>query len=297
MVTSCDNQEFPLADRVIFEEGGPAHKRNVGAKFARGRYLAFLDDDIEATPTCLAEMVKVLSQPGVGMVYGKTRNMEFRNRFDGAGSFLTSTGFLWAREENGVEDVGQYDVEEEIFAGKGAFMMLKRSTFDKVGGFEPIYEILAEETDISWAVWFIGEKVMWVPKALLYHAFNTRFKPWNYYYTNKRVYFNGCRNYILMHLKFLEWKNVIRIVPILSIVWFVAGLGMLVTGKVDAGWNIFKGLAYHLFNFKDTLARRAKVQALRTMSDSELFEHIMKKPSVSFYLNRLLNYIKTGRHG
>ena len=299
VVTSDKNANFKYAKTIYFD-GGPAEKRNIGASFATSDYLFFLDDDTELHSEFLYHMAIAMDKPGVGMVYGKTLNMERRTILDNAGSFLTWTGFLWAREESGaVEDKGQFDEPEEIFAGKGAAMALRRDTFDKVGGFDPVYEILAEETDISWKVWFIGEKVMWVPSAVLHHAFNTVYKPWSYYYTNKRVYYNGCRNYLLMHLKFLQWHNAIRILPTLFMVWFLAGLGMLLTGKHQAGWLIWKGLAYHLnpWNIADTLKRRKATQKLRTKSDAELFRTILKQPKFSFYWNRFWHYIKTGRHG
>ena len=299
VVTSKEGMFFEGATTVYLNDG-PSAKRNLGAQHATSGFLFFLDDDTEVEPHFLFEMVKAMQQPSVGMVYGKTLNMERRNMLDNAGSFLTWTGFLWAREESGaIEDIGQFDEQEEIFAGKGAAMALRRDTFDKVDGFDPVYEILAEETDISWKVWFIGEKVMWVPKAVLYHAFNTKFKPWSYYYTNKRVFYNGCRNYLLMNLKFLEWHNVLRILPILFSVWFFAGLGMLLTGKHQAGWLIWKGLAYHLnpINIADTLKLREVTQKLRTKSDKELFKTILRQPKLSFYWNRFWHYIKTGRHG
>lgn len=297
VVTSAKNKLFKGAT-TVYCEGGPAHKRNVGATYAKYDYLFFLDDDVEVTPNFLHEMIIGLDKENVGMVYGKTLNMERRNMLDNAGSFLTWTGFLYAREESGgIQDRGQWNRYEDIFAGKGACMALRRSTFVKVGGFDPIYEILAEETDISWKVWFIGERVLWVPRAVLYHAFNTRFKPWNYYYTNKRVYYNGSRNYILMLLKFLSWKNAIRILPFHVFVWFCAGFGMLITGKFMAGFYIWKGLLYHPFNWKDTMQRRKQAQALRTKSDEELFKVIMRQPSPMFYLKRFLLYIRTGRHG
>jgi len=290
---------FPEA-KILYLNAGPSEKRNFGAKQATSNYLFFLDDDTEVKPMFLYEMTEAMKKRGVGMVYGKTLNMERRNMLDNAGSYLTWTGFLWAREESGaIEDKGQFDEIEEIFAGKGAAMALRRDTFDKVGGFDPIYEILAEETDISWKVWFIGETVLWVPQAVLYHAFNTKFKPWSYFYTNKRVYYNGCRNYLLMHLKMLEWKNVIRILPILSTVWFFAGFGMLVTGKWEAGILIWKGLLYHInpVNIVDTLKRRKEAQKLRTKSDKELFKIIMRQPKFSFYWNRFWHYLKNARHG
>lgn len=299
VVTSEAGRKFS-GSKTVFSNHGPSYKRNVGARFAQADYLAFLDDDTQVTEDFLYEMVKVLKALGVGMVYGKTLNMERRNMLDNAGSYLTWTGFLWAREESGkVEDLGQFDEPEEIFAGKGAAMALRKRTFETVHGFDPVYEILAEETDISWKVWFIGEKVMWAPKAVLFHAYNTRFKPWSYYYTNKRVYYNGCRNYILMLAKFLEWKHFFRIIPIHAAVWFFSGLGMFLTGKFEAGCLIWKGLLYHFspVNWRNTLKRRNEVQALRTKSDQELFKKIMRQPKFSFYWNRFWHYVSSGRHG
>ena len=216
---------------------------------------------------------------------------------DNAGSFLTWTGFLYAREESGMLDQGQWDEVEEIFAGKGAAMALRRSTFYKVHGFDATYGILAEETDISWKVWFIGQRVLWIPRAVLYHAFNTKFKPWSYFYTPKRVYYNGCRNYIIMLTKFLEWKNWWRIVPLHACIWFCAGIGMLLAGKFEAGVNILKGLWYHFTHWGYTMQQREETQALRTRADEELFKIIMRQPKTTFYWKRFWHYIKTGRHG
>lgn len=296
VVTSVDGISFEGA-RTVFCLGGASYKRNVGALYASHEYLFFLDDDIEVTPRFLTEMIFALKMPNVGMVYGKTLNMERRHMLDNAGSFLTWTGFLWAREESGIEDKGQFDEYEEIFAGKGAAMALRRSTFRKVYGFDPNYGILAEETDISWKVWFIGERVLWVPRAVLYHAFNTKFKPWSYFYTPKRVYYNGCRNYLIMLTKFLEWKHWFRIVPFHACVWFCAGVGMLFCGKTEAGMNILKGLLYHAVKFKTVLRLRKETQRLRTKSDKELFKKIMRQPSPKFYIKRFFHYLKTGMHG
>ena len=298
VVTSDPKVKFEHA-KTVYANVGPSQKRNIGAEHARSEFLFFLDDDVEVEPAFLLKMTNALKQRNIGMVYGKTLNMERRNMLDNAGSYLTWTGFLWAREESGIEDKGQFNKPEYIFAGKGAAMALRRSTFEKVIGFDPVYEILAEETDISWKVWFSGQKVLWVPDAVLYHAFNTKFKPWSYYYTNKRVYYNGCRNYIIMLAKFLEAKNFWRIIPLHASVWFFAGLGMLLTGKHEAGWLIWKGLLYHLnpWNIADTLRRRKEAQKLRTKTDAELFKVILRQPRAGFYISRFLHYIKTGRHG
>lgn len=284
--------------KLVYSNHGPSQKRNIGARYASSPYYFFLDDDTVLDPYFLFEGTKAfLENPQVGMIYGKSLNMERRNVLDNAGSYLTWTGFLYAREESGIYDEGQFEKPEYIFAGKGAAMAIRRSTYGKVRGFDPVYEILAEETDISWKVWLIGEKVMWVPKAVLYHAFNTKFKPWSYYYTNKRVFYNGSRNYIILWLKLAEWGTIARVLPILGVSWFIAGIGMILSGKFAAGWNILKGLLYHPFHWKDTMARRREAQRLRVLSDKELLPKIMRNPSAMFFIKRLFVYWKEGRHG
>ena len=287
-------QRFPQA-KFIHQEGGPDIKRNQGAKHAHGDYLAFFDDDIEMTPHALWEMKRTMDHHKAQMVFGKTKNMEHRDRFDEAGSFLTWSGFLWARAESGVVDTGQFEREEPILAGKSAACMIRKLFFFRVGGFDTTFGILGEETDLAWRVWLLGGQVWWCPRSITYHAFNTKFKPQDFY-TNDRVYFNGCRNYITMLLKNLGHQN-LWIVPVHGAVWFVAALGMMLTGKWKSGCNILRGLIYVCGHLASILKRRSYIQQTRVLQDKELFPLVLRQPSWSYYLHRFLRYIKIGLHG
>lgn len=282
--------------KIIEIYGGPAHKRNVASRFAQGEYIAFMDDDIEVTPYALFYMLEELKKDKIGMVYGKLLNMEFRDRFDEAGSYLTSTGFLWARAESGVLDRGQFDLVEPVLAGKSASCMIRRKVFWEVGAFDASYEILGEETDLAWRVWLYGYRVLYVPLSLTYHAFNTRFKPSDMYIP-RRVYFNGSRNYIAMLITNLGNRNMIFPIFTQYIVWFCASIGMILTGKAEAGVWIMKGLYYTVTHLPKILNKRNRVQSARKISDKELFKIILRNPPISYYINRFFHYIKTGRHG
>lgn len=295
VVTSDDSYQDSRV-KVVFQHGGPAHKRNVGFRFAEHRNIAFLDDDIEVRPWALYEMAHYLKRHDVGMVFGKLLNMEFPTRFDEAGSFLTWSGFLWARAESGCDDLGQFQCVEEVLAGKSASCMIDRKVFARVGMFDASYEILGEETDLAWRVWLSGSRVLYIPSSVTLHAFNTKFKPTDMY-TPRRVYFNGCRNYITMLLTNLSLRELIIPFVVQNIVWLVAVVGFLITGKTEAGINVLRGLLYVYSNFPHIMAKRRKVQASRIISDRDLLPIIRRSPPISYYIKRLFSYIKTGRHG
>lgn len=55
----------------ISNSGGPAKPRNIGIKEARGKYLAFVDDDDIWLPTKLQKQIEVLEQnPNFGVAHG-----------------------------------------------------------------------------------------------------------------------------------------------------------------------------------------------------------------------------------
>lgn len=283
---------------VIHSTKGPAEKRNIGAKLAKADYLAFCDDDVDLSDYCLYELHKGLSEsPEIGMVYGKLWNMEHQNRFDEAGGYLTSTGFIWSRAGQNDIDDGQYDDPVPVLAGKSASCMVKKSVFNEVGGFDEDFYILGEETDLSWRIWLRGYAVYFDHMATGYHAFNTKFKPVEKHYTSSRVQFNGCRNYITMLIKNLEARNLWRILPIHVAIWLGAGLVMLITGKVREGINILRGLVYVVRHLRGILRKRGRIQITRRVSDRDIWPLIFRRAPRGYYKTRILRYVTLGLHG
>ena len=295
VVTSIPNLQFESV-RTLHLDGEPAKKRNYGVRCARGSLVAFFDDDVEVDRDCLAEQAKLFDDQSVGMTFGKLKNMEFRDRFDEAGSYLTWSGFLWARAESGVVDTGQFEKIQPVLAGKSASCMIRRSLYNKLDGMDEAMGILGEETDLAWRVWLSGQIVLYAPQSLAYHAFNTKFKPQSFY-TPKRVYYNGCRNYITMLLKNLEARNLWKILPFHILIWILAGFGMACVGKWSASGNIFRGLLYVIDHALSIAKKRKSIQQGRLIRDQELFLLILRQPSWRYYLQRFARYIKVGLHG
>lgn len=281
---------------VIHSTALPAEKRNMGARVAKGRYLAFFDDDVEIDELCLYHLLQGIKS-GAGMSYGRLWNMEHRNRFDEAGSFLTWTGFLWSRAGQNEIDRGQYSADQYVLAGKSASCMVRADIFKRVGGFDEDFGILGEETDLAWRMWLSGYPVLYTPNATGYHAFNTKFKPVKKFYTSSRIHLNGCRNYITMLIKNLGGFRLCLILPIHLMIWTFAGLAMIITLRIQPGINIFWGLGESIKNLPRTWKKRKVIQATRIISDRRLFRSIYRNPGIGYYLQRFCRYIKIGLHG
>lgn len=275
----------------------PAAKRNMGSRIANGKYLAFFDDDVEISSDCLKRFKDCMDKTHAGMVYGKLRKADEPERFDEAGGFLTWTGFIWSRAGQNIFDEGQYDKTEPIFSGKSASCIIEKRLFNKIGGFDEDFGILGEESDLAWRVWLSGREVLFCPEATGIHWFNCKRKDVKVHYTSTRVHRNGSRNYCVMLIKNLEALNLCRILPFHVIIWAMAGLLMLVTGKFTQAINIFKGLWYVPTNLTHILRKRRKVQSERIKSDSELIPTIFRSPGRSYYTERFKRYIAIGLHG
>lgn len=282
---------------VFYNQGMPAEKRNVGARLSKAPILGFFDDDVEIEPDCLTQFIGFLTKSkNAGMVYGKLHNAERTDRFDEAGGFLTSTGFIWSRAGQNDIDEGQFDKIEPILAGKSASCAIRKDVFVKVGGFDEDFGILGEETDLSWRVWLQDYGVWFNPFASGIHYFNTKWKPANEYYTSKRVHYNGCRNYLTMLIKNLGGRH-LWIVPIHASVWLIAGSVMIVTGKVRQGLNILSALLSVLLNLRELFGKRIKIQERRVICESDLWPLIYRKAPRGYYSQRFLRYLRIGLHG
>lgn len=282
---------------VIHSTKTPAEKRNIGAKVSHGQYLAFLDDDVDIDENCLFELFKPLvKDESIGMTYSKLWNMERRDRFDEAGGYLTSTGFIWSRAGQNDLDTGQYDENVHILAGKSASCMVTKKVFNEVCGFDEDFGILGEETDLSWRIWLAGYSNYFVHTSTGYHAFNTKFKPVNKHYTSSRVQYNGCRNYITMLIKNLEAHNLWKIIPLHIGIWFGVACVMSITKPLQ-GLNIFRGLWYIVRNMRLILRKRKYVQERRKVSDRILWPLIFRRAPRGYYRTRIIRYITFGLHG
>jgi O-antigen biosynthesis protein len=67
------------------------------------------------------------------------------------------------------DDLGQYERPEEVFAGCGAALLLKREMLHDIGPFDEDFFMYYEDMDLSWRARRRGWRVLYVPRAVVRH--------------------------------------------------------------------------------------------------------------------------------
>lgn len=280
--------------RIIENPGsfGPAVGRNRGIAVAKGQYIAFLDNDTEVEVSWLTELVKVLeSDSTIGAAQSKLLRSEPRDIFDCAGDYLTPVGFLSERARS-AKDIGQFDYVSDIFSAKSAASIIPRGVLDKIGAFDEDFYMYLEETDLSWRVWLVGFRVIFIPSSVVYHAFNTPKKYFKRYYTRQIVRYYGCRNYISTLFKNLEFINLIKILPLHIGCWFLLSIFFALKGNLVDAFYILKGVGWNILNICLLLKKRRFIQTnIRKVSDSYILKIIMDNKKTLYYFGKAFAYV------
>lgn len=177
---------------------------NRAAAYANGKYLVFLNNDVEVTPGWLTPLRSVLDKDDyVAAVQPKLRSWKDREYFEyagAAGGMLDRYGYPFCRGrifETLEKDVGQYDDPCDISWASGAAMVIRKEIFNDCGGFDESFEFHMEEIDLCWQIWNRGYRVRYCPDSVVYHLGGGSLPP----DSPRKVYYNYRNN-----LKMI-WKN------------------------------------------------------------------------------------------
>jgi GT2 family glycosyltransferase len=185
-----------------------------------------------------------------------------RDHFHTAGDFYTVDGRPGNR---GVwqEDVGQFDVEEEVFSACGGSSAYRRELLDEIGFLDDDFFFSCEDIDISWRAHLAGWKVLYVPTAVVYHKLKA---------TGGDVtgsYYDG-RNFL-----YLIWKNYPS--SLLRKNWrLILKAQLTITKEALRHWRgeaaraRLRGQLAGLIGLGKMLPKRRQIQANRRIDDDSL---------------------------
>ncbi|MFH0929174.1 MAG: glycosyltransferase family 2 protein [Candidatus Aenigmatarchaeota archaeon] len=230
---------------------------NTGAKAAKGKYILCLNNDTEVARDWLTNMVSVMeSDPQIGICTPK-QLMGDKKTILYAGSAINYLGFAYTLNMY-KKNFKQTEIEETAFAS-GAALMIRRDLVKKIGLFDEDYFIYHEDVDLSWRARLAGYKVIYVPTSLIYHYFKFKRRP-------KKMYLLE-RNRLVTILKNYNTKSLMLVLPML----ILTEIPMIAYSAIR-GWLSFKLGSYFFIvsNFGKIMAKRAKLQRLRKVSDREI---------------------------
>lgn len=145
-------QRFPWARWVQGPGIGPAANRNAGAAVARGRWLAFTDDDCLPQPQWLqAFYIAIISNPNTSVFEGKTVPDRPRKTLSEHSPIGSQAGNLWSCN----------------------FAIL-RSQFELLGGFDAQFRVCMEDNDFALRVRQKRLTFPFIHDALVVHPWRSR---------------------------------------------------------------------------------------------------------------------------
>lgn len=142
---------------------------NHAASYAKGKYILFLNNDTQVQKDWLAPLVTLIeSAPDIGMVGSKLIYPD--GRLQEAGGILWRDGTAWNYGNRQNPALPRFNYVKEAGYISGASIMLKRTLWEKIGGFDEIFApAYCEDSDLAFTVRKMGYRVMYQPKSIVVH--------------------------------------------------------------------------------------------------------------------------------
>ena len=177
---SCDQTRGVIEDafrrhpnrfRYLFEpQPGKSYALNAGIREARGDVLAFMDDDVTAEPTWLQNLTAALHNGDWAGAGGRVLPAE---------SF-SPPRWLLVEGQYALAPLALFDLGSEACPLAeppfGTSMAFRKDMFEKYGGFRtdlgpcPGSEVRNEDTEFGRRLLAAGERLLYQPSAVVYHA-------------------------------------------------------------------------------------------------------------------------------
>lgn len=196
---------------------GFAEGNNIGMRYALADlnpdYILLLNNDTVVDPDFLTELVKAAEGDAtIGILGPKIYSYNEPSKISFVGTKIDwwNVG-TWPTNEI---DVGQFDELREVDAVIGSALLIKRATLEEIGLLYAGYFAYFEETEWCVKCKKAGYKIVYVPRAILWHKLQSTAAKiegfYLYYMTRNRFVFmkrnSGKVRFVLYFVHFFLWK-------------------------------------------------------------------------------------------
>lgn len=245
---------------------------NRGIRATQSEIVVLLNNDTEAEPTWLEELIRALdAHPRAGMAASKLHLFDERAKLHSAGDFYRIDGVPGNRGVWEI-DTGQYDdanVPPPLFGVCGGACAYRRAMLDEIGLFDKDLQFNCEDVDLNWRARLAGYECVFAPHAMVYHMLSAsgggKFAS----------YFVG-RNFIAVLAKNYprglwqkHWRKILRAQLRIT-------RDALKAWRGEAARARLRGQLAGLLALPRYLQKRKTVQALKCVSDFEIEKLLAK---------------------
>ena len=225
---SCEfvAENYPQVHLLRSERNlGFAGGTNFGIRNTESDYVATLNNDTEAEPTWLEELVTAIeSEPRVGMAASKMLFYNQPQMINSAGIAVDRVGMASDRQ-GGMLDCAE-DQPYEVFGPCAGAALYRRAMLDEIGLFDENYFSYLEDADLAWRGQATGWRGLYVPSASVYHVHagsGLEGAPLKSYLLGRNKWWTIIKNY--------PWPQLVTYAPLIIAYDLMANVYTLVAGK------------------------------------------------------------------
>jgi GT2 family glycosyltransferase len=263
----CVPIRWPTFRLVKFDQNlGFAVGNNQGAQIARGRWVAFLNNDAFPEPEWLAHLLQAAqAQPEFSffasrLVYAKDTKLA-----QDTGDIYHVSGFAWPRDNNCPVQNAHLQ-SDEVFSPCAAAALYDREAFLEAGGFDEQFVSHYEDVDIGFRLRLLGYRCRYIPEAVVAHVGSASFGR-----ESDRTVYQVQRNVVWSYIAnmpgWLYWKYLPAHI--------FANLVFLIYYSLRGQWRAVWKAKWHAARSLPTILRkRNKIQSSRRVTPDEI-EHML----------------------
>lgn len=247
---------------------------NSSIKYCKGKYILFLNNDMELDKNSLNELVKT-AESDKNLVMSAPRLVNFYDKKLKSGGTWLSRAFY-----NGHIKGNDKEATKEIpYLGVG---LIKKDFVEMFGYlFDPDYFIYGEDVDLGLRIRLVGKKMLFEPKSLMYHMHSVTMqkqsKPFSTFLME--------RNLLTTFFKIFSLNNVILYLPYVLFLRLIAIVKDILALRFDLAFARLKAIFSVLFNFNSIIKKRQETQKFRKVDD----DYILKIFSESYLFKERFN--------
>lgn len=228
---------------------------NLGVTLAKSELVAIMNSDVYVDDDWLHSILKDFeTSPRIGVIQPLVCWYQYPERVQSPGFYADIIGNYKA--------VGEIDCKA-ILAPFGATYVVRRSSFMKIGGLDPVYFMYGDELDLGLRMWLAGWMVVLEPKSKVYHYMGGA-TPSSVYYKYLK-HFLMRRNQVMTLIKLLSLKHLFMALPLLISINIIRGIRSreVLRAILSAYANLARKLRY-------VITKRHQYLKVKALNEEEL---------------------------